>query len=196
MLIKNNEDRYGIIAIALHWLVALGFLGAYMSVYYRHWFTDYRTPENWTALQLHLSFGVTVGVFVLLRVIWKMMNKTPKEEPGTALEHFAAHSAHWVLYAVMIVMPITGYLGTGVATEYFFLGDIPKFADTALFQNYIAGGMGLTFEEFEKPLDVIHKTGGKYVVWVLILLHAAAALYHHFVRRDRVLKRMVSTKWE
>tara|TARA_Y100001960_G_C14730811_1_gene857442 strand:+ start:1398 stop:1625 length:228 start_codon:yes stop_codon:yes gene_type:complete len=74
MQIKNTKQRYGLFAIFLHWAVALGFLGCYLSVYYRHWFTQYGEPGNWTALQLHLSFGVTVAVFVILRIIWKLLN--------------------------------------------------------------------------------------------------------------------------
>lgn len=195
MQYKNTDDRYGLIAILFHWIVAAGFLGAYVAVYYRHWFTEYRTPENFTALQIHLSFGITVGVFVLLRIIWKLMNKTPKDiEGGSKLEHKSAHIMHYILYAVMIIMPLTGYFGTGVATNFFYLFEIPKFADTQVFQTVINGWLGLTFEEFEKPIDFIHKKGGAYVVWVLILAHAAAAFYHHYIRKDDVLKRMTKLK--
>ena len=92
----------------------------------------------------------------------------------------------------MIIMPITGYLGTGAATDYFFLFEIPKFEDTALFRTVVAGWMGLTFKEFEAPFDFVHKGSGAYIVWVLIALHTAAALFHHFVRGDAALKRMIA----
>jgi len=191
MHFKNTRSGYGLVAIGLHWLVALGFLGAYMAVYYRHWFTEDKTPENWTALQLHLSFGVTIAVFVVLRIIWKLSNTKPDALPASPLEHMAAKSTHWLLYAFMIIMPITGYLGCGAPTEYFFLFDIPKFADTAAFKMLVADGLGLTFKEWEGPIDFIHKKSGEYLVWVLILIHAGAALYHHIVRKDGVLKRML-----
>ena len=92
MQIRNTRETYGLIAIVLHWVVAVGFLASYVSVYYRQWFTEAKTPENWTALQLHLSVGVTIAVFVLLRVIWKARNVTLVDAPGTPLEHRAAHS--------------------------------------------------------------------------------------------------------
>ena len=130
MQIRNTRETYGLIAIALHWIVAIGFIGSYASVYYRQWFTEAKTPENWTALQLHLSFGVTIAVFVVLRVIWKSMNIQPKDVPGAPIEHLAAHAVHWALYAFTVIMPITGYLGTGAATKCFFRFDIPKLADT------------------------------------------------------------------
>lgn len=193
-MLKNSKLNYGLVAKTVHWMTALLFLLAYMSVYYRHWFTEPRTEANWTALQLHLSFGVSIGVLVILRIIWLFMNERPASEPGSKLAHIAAHWGHIALYVVLIVMPLTGYLGTGVATEMFFLFDIPKFEDTAFFNTVVAGWMGLTFQEFEVPIDFIHKNGGAYLVWVLILGHAAAALYHHFILKDRTLLKMTTGK--
>ncbi len=190
-MLKNSPTHYGKVARALHWLTALLFLLAYIAVYYRQWFTEARTPENWTALQLHLSFGMTIAVLVVLRLYWRLTNVQPAAEPGSALMHKAAHLGHLVLYGVLIVMPLTGYLGTGVATEFFFLFEIPKFADTWLFQTLVADGMGLSFEQFEAPMDFIHKQGGAYLVWLLILGHAAAALYHHYHLKDRTLLKML-----
>jgi len=196
MIYRNTSQRYGLVAILLHWIIALGFLGSYISVYYRQWLTEEQTPENWLALQMHLSFGITIAAFVILRVIWKLTNTTPAALPGTKLEHFAARSVHTILYAVMIIMPITGYMGTSVATEYFMQLNIPKFSDTQLYQVVVEGWLGMTWESFEPPIDWIHKTSGEYFIWVLILIHAGAALYHHFGRRDIVLKRMLSPKWQ
>lgn len=191
MTIKNTSQDYGTVAKWFHWLTALLFLLAYCAVYYRQWFTEDKTPENWTALQLHLSIGVTIAVIVVLRIIWRSMNQNPDPAPGSRLEHLAAHIGHYLLYAVMIVMPITGYIGTGVNTEFFFLFDIPKFESTALFQSLVSDGLGITFKEFEKPIDFFHKDiMGKWLVWILILGHASAAMYHHFVKKDRTLAKM------
>lgn len=191
MRLKNTPQHYGVVAKTLHWLTALLFSGSYMSVYFRHWFTEEKTPENWTALQLHLSFGVSIGVLVLLRVVWRIMNAPPKEEPGTVIEHRAARLGHCALYAIMIIMPITGYIGTGVATEFFFMFDITKFPDTWIFTQWIQEGVGVSFDAFEAPIDFIHKNIlGAWLVWILIAGHVAAALYHHFIRKDRTLEKM------
>lgn len=195
MQIKNTRNNYGKIAKWFHWGTALLFLGVYMSVYYRHWFTEYGTPENWTALQLHLSIGVSIGVIVILRIIWRIINISPDEEPGTKIEHLAAHLGHYALYAIMIIMPLTGYIGTGVNTEFFFLFDIPKFETTALFNMLVTDGLGITFKEFEEPIDFIHKDIlGAWLVWMLILGHVLAALYHHFGKKDRTILKMTSGK--
>lgn len=193
MSLKNTADSYGRIAKWFHWTTAALFFAAYVSVYYRQWFTEKQTPENMTALQIHLSVGVSIAVIVALRVIWRLMNRAPADEPGTPLAHLAAHMGHLTLYAVMIVAPITGYLGTGVNTDFFFLFEIPKFESTALFQSVVAEGMGLDFKTFEKPIDFIHKDVlGAWLIWLLVLGHAGAALYHHFVLRDRTLVKMTS----
>lgn len=195
MSLKNTAEDYGSIAKWLHWSTAVLFLGSYISVYYRHWFTEKETPENWIALQLHLSIGVTIAVIVALRIIWRLSNRVPDLEPGTKLEHLAAHAGHLALYAIMVIMPVTGYIGTGVNTEYFFLFDIPKFEDTQLFTTLVSDRLGMTFKEFEKPVDFIHKDiMGAWVVWLLILGHVSAALYHQFVKKDRTLYKMTISK--
>lgn len=195
MSAKNTKYGYGYIAKWMHWAIAILFLGSYCSVYFRHWFTEEKTPENWIALQLHLSIGVTIAAVVLLRITWRSLNQIPNQEPGSKLAHTAAHLGHYALYAVMILMPLTGYVGTGVNTEYFFMFDIPKFEETPLFSALVTDGLGISFEAFEKPVDFVHKDiMGAWVVWLLILGHVMAALYHHFVKKDRTIYKMTVNK--
>ena len=194
MILKNTDDRYGLIAIAFHWIVAAAFIVNYAVIYYLDWFVTPRTDDARMLMFYHKAIGVSVLTFVALRIIWKFMNKQPKDVPGTRFEHFAAHAAHVLLYAAMVIIPLTGYLGTGGPSQLFFTIEIPRFADTDIFKTVVEGWMGLTWKQFEQPIDFIHKKGGTYVVSVLIATHAGAALYHHFVRKDMVLKRMISTK--
>lgn len=194
MKLKNTKERFGIIAMALHWGVAALFLALYASVYFRHWFTEPKTDLNWTALQLHLSLGISVSAFVLLRIIYKFIDTSPQAIPGTKLEHMAAKAAHYILYLIMIIMPITGYLGTGVNTAFFGLFEIPQFRDTAMYNIVVEQGLGLNWEAFEPPLDFIHKKGGAYFVWVLIAIHIGAALFHHIIKKDNTLRRMLPIK--
>ena len=190
-MLHNTQTSYGSIAKWLHWLIALLFLCSYCAVYYRHWFTEKDTPENWIALQLHLSVGITIAALVLLRILWRLLSVKPDPEPGPAWAHMLARIGHYLLYAMMILMPITGYIGTGVDTEFFMLFDIPKFESTAAFNMLVTDGLGLTFAEFEKPIDQFHKEiMGEYVVLFLIFGHIAAAMYHHFINGDDTLKKM------
>ena len=195
MNLKNTSDNYGRIARWMHWTTALLFLLAYCAVYYRHWFTDKQTAENMIALQIHLSAGISVGVIVILRIIWRNMNVQPALEAGPRWQHLFAHAAHYPLYLIMIIMPVTGYIGTGVATEFFYLFQIPKFEETWLFDAFVWEYLGLTFKEFEEPVDFFHKKiMGKWLVWILIVGHACAALYHHYKLQDRTLIKMTTGK--
>ena len=194
MSINNTTENYGIIAKWLHWVTAVFFLAAYVSVYYRQWFTYKDTPENWTALQLHLSVGVSLMVLIFLRVLWRSSQSSPWPEPGTLIEHLATRFGHWLLYVMMIIMPLTGYMGTRVETDFFFWFEVPKFEDTVAFQLLVTDILGMTFQEFEIIVDDVHKTLGAFIVPLLIGGHVAAALYHHFVRKDRVLYKITTNK--
>ncbi|GAA0371654.1 cytochrome b [Bowmanella denitrificans] len=191
MALTNSDKDYGRIAKWLHWGTALLFLASYCAVYYRQWFTERQTPENWTALQLHLSVGVTIGVLLVLRLIWRLTNTQPRICPGPAWQVKAAHWGHWLLYAMIFIMVFTGYTGTGANTEFFFLFDIPKFEDTSMMPALMSL-LGVEYAAYEDVMDLIHKDiGGAWLVWMLILGHASAALYHHLVVKDRTLKKML-----
>ena len=192
LIYKNTEYSYGLVAIFFHWIVALAFIANYLIIYYSHWFLVPKSDPARTLFSYHTAIGVSVLVFVFLRTLWKFMNTQPKDVPGSKLEHLMAHGAHILLYAVMIVVPLSGYFGTGGPSQLFFFIEIPRFADTQIFATVVEGWMNLSWEEFEAPMDFIHKKGGEYVVWLIILAHAGAAFYHHFIRKDVVLRRMIS----
>lgn len=190
MQLRNNRDRFGVIAQSLHWIVAIGIIGAYCAVYYRHWFTEEETPENMLALHTHLSFGLSAGAFVILRIISRLLQPQPKAAPGPAYEHRAASLMHLALYFFMIAMPVTGYLGTRLDAEIFTLFTVTRFPDTAAW-TWLSSNFGLSWEAFEEPLDGFHHFVGEWILWILVSLHVAAALFHHYIRRDNVLRRMV-----
>ena len=194
MTLRNTRHDYGSVARCLHWSIAALFLLSYCSVYYRQWFTEEDTPENWVSLQMHLSVGITIAALVALRIIWRLMNKPPPLEPDTMLMRRAAHTGHFLLYVAMVIMPVTGYIGTGVDTEYFFLFDIPQFEGTQA-HAWLTGALNVGAEEFEEFVDEIHETAGDPIIWLLILGHVTAALYHHYVKKDRTLRKMAGKRF-
>ena len=73
--------------------------------------------------------------------------------------------------------------------------EIPSFKATWLFDSLVTNYLGMTFQEWEKPFDFIHKDIlGEWLLWLLILGHASAALHHHFVKKDRTLTKMTTGK--
>lgn len=193
MGLKNTDLTYGSVAKWLHWTTALCFLVAYLSFYYGHYFTEARTPDRRFITGLHTMFGITAGLLVLPRLIWKFINPQPKLDDGPKWQHMASHAAHWVLYLFIIAMPLSGWLGYGgQSVNFFWLFDIPTFRTTELFQWLVVEKMSMDFDTFESPIDFFHKVlAGRWMVWILILVHVAAALYHHFVQRDNTLRKML-----
>jgi cytochrome b561 len=179
-MINNTENSYGVIAIGLHWLMAITILslfglGLYMVelTYYDAWYKG--------SLDLHKSIGMALLVVLLLRIFWRMVNITPKsadkEASNAAVK--AAHYAHLALYVLMGTLMLSGYListADGRAIEVFGLISMPAVPISFANQEDIAGS--------------IHEI----LAWTLILLsagHALAALKHHFINKNNTLLRMI-----
>lgn len=186
---RNTPARFGVFAKFFHWTSAAAFIAAYCVVYYVIWFMDDSLPESWPVLNVHWAFGLLVGFLVLPRLLWRVLDVQPESRSGSPLEHGLAHAAHWGLYGLLIALPLTGYLGTGAPTD-FGLFRVTGFDETRIFA-WISQTYGLTWEAFEKPIDLVHHFLGKWVAWVLVGLHVAATIFHHQMRRDDVLKRML-----
>lgn len=177
MLIRNTKDRFGLVAIILHWLVAvlmigLTVLGLYMVA----------LPIGIEKLKLygwHKEYGYLVLALVIIRLLWRLISKTP-DLAIPAWEAFAARMVHWIFYGLMFALPITGWLLTsaaGLPASFFGLLTLP----TLVAPN----------DELRQLFQDIHKWLG-YVLLVFIALHTLAALKHHFVDKDNILRRMIS----
>ncbi|WP_412461778.1 cytochrome b [Pseudomonas sp. SC11] len=186
---RNTATGFGVLAKFFHWTTAAAFIAAYIVVYYVIWFMDDTSEESLPVLNIHWALGLLIGFLVLPRLLWRLLEIQPHEPLGSKLEHRLAHVAHCGLYSLMIVLPLTGYLGTGAPTD-FGLFSVTGFDSTALFA-WISKTFDLSYEAFEAPLDVVHHFLGKWVAWVVVALHIAAAAFHHWGRRDDVLKRML-----
>ncbi|MGK5024507.1 cytochrome b [Janthinobacterium sp. RB2R34] len=189
MQLKNSRERFGALAKFFHWTSAAAFIGAYIVVYYVIWFLDDEAPGTLAVLNVHWMLGLLVGALVLPRLAWRLFDVQPQDPPGSVLEHRLAHAAHWGLYGLLIVLPLTGYAGTSLPTD-FGLFSVPSFRDTALF-DALASIFGFGWESFEPPVDAVHHFLGKWVAWGVVGLHVLAAVYHHRVRKDDVLTRML-----
>ena len=133
-----------------------------------------------TLTALHRSFGVTAWAVMLCRLVWRQFSRFPNW-PADMPEamRFAAQWSEYALYVLMLTQPLLGFLETnarGDRVSLFFLGQLPA----------------LIAEDrpFAKYLLEAHKLVG-FVLLGLIALHASAALYHHFWRRDDTLVAML-----
>ena len=129
---------------------------------------------------LHKSVGLTIVMLVAVRIAWRAKHPVPPLEAGLARwEKVAASGSHWMLYVVLVGMPISGYLldaAGGYSISYFGLFSVP------LLPKSVALSSVATW---------VHVAIGQWLVYSLIFLHVAASIWHVSVRRDGVLDRML-----
>lgn len=172
---NDSKERYGSISRLLHWGMGLLVIWQFMK-----FFDRINDGEHWVGENLaswHISIGVLILLLVILRVIWavRQKNNRPEQDPATML---LAKVGHVLLYAGMLLLPITGIMimiGNGYGLDPFGI-------------ELVAGGgpeigwMAL--------LGSIHS----WIAWSLLILvigHVGIALLHHFVKKDGVLRRML-----
>lgn len=177
MRIKNSESQYGIVAIIFHWimailLIALLALGLYMD----------DLPISLEKLKLfgwHKEYGMLALMLVIARSIWRIANIIPSLSIPW-WEVLAARTVHYAFYGFMFAMPITGWIMTSAA------GLPVSFFGWFVFPNLVSPSPALMnlFQE-------IHEWLG-YGLIATIVLHTSAALKHHFINKDDILRRMLS----
>jgi cytochrome b561 len=178
-MLRNTPNTYGLIAVALHWLVAAIVVGMFALGL---WMVDLNLYHPWyhRAPDLHKSIGVLLFAVMLLRLGWRLANPRPLPAPGvTRLEARAAAVAHVLLYILLFAVMIAGYListADGRAVEVFGLFGVPATVTGIEDQEDIAGDVHLVLA---------------VILVSLAGLHALAALKHHFIDRDRTLLRML-----
>lgn len=174
--------------MTLHWLIALLVLtnlglGIYMADLPR---TD---TSRFAFFQLHKSIGLTVLLFSVMRVGWRLANPIPPLPRGlNPLLRFAGHASHFLLYCLIVAVPLAGWAVVssspiGLPTSYFHLFAWPNI-------SYLANMPTSAKVANEEILQDTHAVLA-YSALGLVVLHVLAALYHQYLRRDDVLKRML-----
>ena len=174
----SHDHSYTPVAKALHWLMAALLIGLLSLGFYM---ADLPlSPDKLQLYSWHKWVGVTVFLLVWLRLLWRLTHRPPAYPASMprALQ-FLAHGGHWALYALMIAIPLTGWLmssAKGFQTVWWGVWPIP---------DLLAKD-----KELGHNLQEVHEA----LNWLLVLLisgHAAAALKHHWIDRDDILTRML-----
>lgn len=181
MGLTNTTNRYGNLSIALHWLMFLLLAGGYACIELRELYPRGSDPRN--ALKAwHFTLGLTVFTLVWVRLALRLFQVTPAINPPVpGWQRVLSKTVHFVLYAMMICMPVAGWLilsGEGKPIPFYGINLPALMAPN---------------EVLAESIEEIHKTAGQ-VGYFLIGLHAVASLYHHYVMRDNTLRRMLPAR--
>lgn len=188
MTLRNSEKRYGTVAMALHWLIAVAIIGMIAYGYYLSTLpiTD---PRLFQLVQIHKSIGLTILALSLLRVAWRLVNPVPPL-PDTISKpiKILARATHIILYGLIVAIPLAGWAMVsasplGIPTKWFELFEWPHIVPLAR----------LPFDQKPEAEEVFHAIHSwlAYGAAVLLLVHAGAALFHHYVLKDDTLRRML-----
>jgi cytochrome b561 len=170
------EARYGAGAIGLHWIMAalIVFVGGLGLL-----FEQIPRESRLFWINIHAVFGLCILILVVARMIWRRTH-VPPDLPGEIGEFTrrTSHAAHLLLYVLMFVIPLVGIVAFVWHARVLNLGFVQFAFPIASDRN--------VFE----PAENLHELLA-YILFGLVGIHLLAALWHHFIRRDGVLRRML-----
>ncbi|MCG5249421.1 cytochrome b [Methylorubrum extorquens] len=186
MATVETARRYTVVAILLHWTSALCVLALIgMGLTMTH--AGLAPMRQFQLYQWHKSVGITVLALTVLRVLWRLTHRPPAHPAGMpAREHRAAGAAHGLLYLLLVGLPLTGWAVVSLSpfnipTVLYGLVPWPHLPLAWLVPDKAAA---------EGVLKLVHAYGA-WLLTALLTLHVAAALRHHLILRDDVLRRML-----
>jgi cytochrome b561 len=176
-MVRNTSSSWGSLARGFHWLLGIAIIGMIASGWWMNHFPA--RADRFFYRSIHADIGYVVLLLMVLRLIWRGLNPRPAL-PTARWQRIAANVSHWALYAVTILVAMLGWAHSGARTpnysDWFGIFHVPQITSP----DKAAAG---AYEE--------RHIFFAYVLLALIAIHLAAAVWHHFVRRDRVAARMI-----
>jgi cytochrome b561 len=179
-MVRNTTSNWGSVARAFHWILGITIIG---MLAFGWWMNHIPArPDRLFYRSIHADIGYVVLLLTVLRLIWRGFNPTPAMPPETPKwQRIAAHISHGALYLVVILVTMLGWAHSGAHTpdysSWFGLFNVPQITspDKAAADAY-------------EDRHIFFA----YVLLAMVVVHVAAAAWHHFVRRDRIATRMVN----
>jgi cytochrome b561 len=183
----DASTRYTRTAMVLHWLIALLIIcNVVMGLSADH------LPDDWVrpVVDTHKSVGITVLGLALLRILWRFSHKPPPlPRSFPKWEHVVAHIAHFLLYLLMIALPLSGWMHDSAwkdaATHPMHLFGVVPFPRIGLIMNLDAPLKETLHDRF----GALHTWLG-YALYALFAMHVGGALKHQWIDRKSVISRM------
>jgi len=172
----DDGTNYDTVAIALHWATAFLVVANFALSQTWDWFAK---PTTELMEDTHMSFGVLLAIVIVARIVWRLIPGHQISSLEIGCVRRASKATHYLLYALLVSEAALGFAfrwGAGRPMEFFGLGIPPLIG------------------EMSRPLRHQLREFHEWIGWAIIVIalaHALAALYHHYVLKDRVLRRML-----
>lgn len=178
---RNTPASFGLVAIVFHWTIALLFLAQLALGYLMS--RDIDPVLQFNLFQYHKSIGFLVLALAAPRFIWSIFSRKPRALDGEGMaSRLAARSAHAALLFLTLAVPLAGWAVASTSPL-----QIPSY----VFDLVVMPGLPMAIsDQAEAFWTEVHATLA-YLAAVIVVLHVAAALWHHFVRKDPTLRRMI-----
>ena len=183
-MVRDSAEKLSPLSVALHWTVgvfvivmlALGLIMESFEIFFLY--------------AVHKSIGIVLFAVIIWRVWWRAVNGWPPPlGEYSRWQRAVARAAHWVLIIGTLLMPLSG-----VAMTVFGGRGLAVFGIPLLAANLDAAGETIAYSEWSAHFaHTLHALGGKALI-AIITLHTGAALWHHFIQRDNVLRRMLACR--
>jgi cytochrome b561 len=178
---ENTPERWGSVSIALHWTIAALVLLVQVPAGITMTSVEPGTVQN-VGYNIHKTTGIVIFLLAIVRLGWRWSHPVPfLPADMPEWQRRVARTTHAILYLVLFLMPVSGFLYTamgGFPVPFFMLYDLARLVPE------------------NKPVAEIFKYAHltlQYVLYLTVLLHVSGALQHHYVRKDGVLRRMLSS---
>lgn len=181
MALRNTDRSWGTPAKLLHWGIALliftQFALGWLAVTWR------LSPTKLELYIWHKSFGVLILTLVAVRIFWRLLNPVPRLPLETSpAEQLAARASHALLYGLMLAIPVSGWVinsAAGIPLRVFWWFPLPAIAP-------VDKGLEALAKQVHFALFI--------VLAIVLVVHIAAALRHHYIKRNNLLTRMLPGK--
>ena len=189
MQLRNSSERYGLVAIALHWTIAALFmsqvaLGAFMTT------LPLTDPRVFPLYQTHKSIGFVIFLLVVVRLVWRITGKTPPFPASLPRwQARAAVAVHSLLYLALLLMPLLGWVVVSAS---------PLGIPTLIFGKLVIPHIPFVVKSPDRQMiGSVASWAHWALAWAASIAvggHIAAALLHHIVEKDTILKRMLPAR--
>ncbi len=190
MTMRSDHETWGSVSRGLHWVSAALII---FGLTHGYWMANMLArSERLPHYKWHSIIFLYFGLLLLLRIVWRLGEPTPEQPAGSAAwERFAAHAGHYALYALMIALLVTGYMNWSAFPVRFDAQRAPLIELTLFGVWKVPAVHSVLNRDVFKFWEGLHM----YLSWAmagLVVVHVLAALRHHLIKGNAVMRRMWS----